>query len=94
MRLRRRQKMPKMLLRQPLMQRVSLDKLLAWPAVPLRLPAPVLARPHSVQRRLKLPSREQRTQQKRRLKQKRARKTPCKMLAQHLHWMIPIGLRW
>nr|DAJ64555.1 MAG TPA: hypothetical protein [Caudoviricetes sp.] len=59
---------PKMLLRQPLMQRVPLDKLLAWP--------------HRVQRRLKLPNREQRSQQKRRLKQKRARKTPCKMLAQ------------
>lgn len=73
---------PKMLLRQPLMQRVSLDKLLARPAVPLRLPAPVLTMPHRVQRRLKLPRRKQKTQQKRRLKQKQARKTPCEMLKQ------------
>ena len=61
---------PKMLLRQPLMQRVSLDKLLARPAVPLRLPAPVLTRPHRVQRRLKLPRRKQKRKKKKNRKKR------------------------
>ena len=68
--------MPKMLRRQPLMQRAPLARLPVWPAVPLRLPIPVLARLHRVQRRLKLPSRAQRRRQKRRLQQKRVQKTP------------------